>query len=133
MIAAVACLMILAALQVGGLRNFVKAAPSGKRLGYGLAGAAAILWASVVLLSIVLFVWFGFGPFYLLISAVLIIFTVIPSLAVPAVNRPFEELTTHQLVWLSIAVTVVSLVLAFIYVAVANRLGFALQFGSVAG
>ena len=127
-IAAIACLILVAELRWR-MGDLIRAAPAGRRLAYGLGSAVLMLLASAVLFVIAIFVGFGFGPFYLLVSVTIVLFAVIPALAIPPLNKFFEGLTASQLIRRTIAVIAACLVLTALYVIVADGLGFTLRFG----
>lgn len=129
-IAAAACLILAAELYPQGAREIVKAAPPERRLRYALGGLALLLGANVVMFLIAAFIGFGLGVLYLLVAVATVMLIAVPALAIPPFNQVIERLSVWQLVRQAGAVIVVSLVLAVIYVVIANKAGLPLLFGT---
>lgn len=131
-IAATACLILAAELHPrwGGMREIVKAAPPGRRLIYGLGGVILLLAANVVMFLIAAFIGLGFGPLYLFVSVVVVLVLAVPALSIPPFNRAIERLSIWQIMWRASAVIMGCLVLAVIYIVIANKAGLPLRFGA---
>jgi hypothetical protein len=131
-IVATACLILAAELHPrwGGMREIVKAAPPGRRLIYGLGGVILLLAANVVMFLIAAFIGLGFGPLYLFVSVVVVLVLAVPALSIPPFNRAIERLSIWQIMWRASAVIMGCLVLAVIYVVIANKAGLLLRFGA---
>jgi hypothetical protein len=131
-IAAAACLLLIAELR-GRPIAVDGSASVGQRLTAGLGGMLVMLLAGAVLFLIAAFIGLGFGPFYLILTAAVILLVLFPAFGIPRISRTFERMTTRQLSWRGLAVIAVCLALAVLYVAGAGSLGFPLRFGPVPG
>jgi hypothetical protein len=129
--AATASVMGLAEFWPGGRRlrvDFgISASPFG--LVMGTVALAAYLFLFASLIAVGLIIGAGFGLFYLLLGAALIMFVAIPAMGIPSLNRRIEALTSRQVVLGAAAVIVAAFLLSFAYFIVANGLGMAVRFG----
>jgi hypothetical protein len=122
--AAAACLAVIAEWRWSS-RDVQSDAPIADALGRLLI----MLAAAVGLLVLAVFTGYGFGLFFLVLMAALIMFVVIPAFAVPQINRRFERLSGDEMVRNAGGVILASLFLAAMYAAFANGLGFPVRFG----
>jgi drug/metabolite transporter (DMT)-like permease len=131
-IVATACLILAAELHPrwGGMRQIVKAAPPGRRFIYALGAVILLLAANVVMFLIAAFIGLGFGPLYLFVSVIVVLVLAVPALSIPPFNRAIERLSIWQIIWRASAVIMGCLVLAVIYVVIANKAGLLLRFGA---
>jgi hypothetical protein len=129
-IAATACLILIAEIRFGVRGGLLKTRSPGQRLTFALAGLVATWIAFAIMVLIAGFIGFGFGPFYLLASAAFVMFIAIPAFAIPPVNRVIERLSFWQAVLWAAAVIVICLTLAFLYLVVAIKAGIPMRFSA---
>lgn len=131
-IAAAVCLLLIAELR-GRLMalpaTLPKTATPRQRFAASAGGLTIVMLASVALFLIGGFVGLNYGPFYLIMAAVLALMTIFTALGNPRVARLFERMTTGQLTLGATAVVGGCLALALVYEIAANRFGLALYNG----
>lgn len=128
-VAAAVCLLMIAELR-GRLMalpsKLPKSATPRQRLAASLGSLLIVALASVALFLIGGFVGLNYGPFYLIMAAVLALMTIFTALGNPRIAHVFERMTTAQLTVRATAVVGACLALALLYEIAANRFGLAL-------
>jgi hypothetical protein len=135
-------LMLTAATaSVVGIAEFRHARLHGGRAAFGISASplsllvgtfalvASYLFFFASLVAVGLIVGAGFGLFYLLLGAAMVMFVALPAMWIPPLARRIEALTSRQIVIGAAAVIAAAFIASVGYFIVANSLGMVIRFG----